>query len=115
MKQLRLLIVDDSPDDASLIVRHLQPEFTPVYHRVETAEEMQAALEKGGWQLVISDYLMENFSGLAALQMLHEHGDDIPFIMVSGQMGEDVAVEAMRAGAHDFLIKDRLSRLIPAI
>jgi two-component system, cell cycle sensor histidine kinase and response regulator CckA len=115
MKQLRLLIVDDSPDDASLIVRHLQPEFTPVYHRVENAEEMHAALEKGGWQLVVSDYLMENFSGLAALQMLHEHGDDIPFIMVSGQMGEDVAVEAMRAGAHDFLIKDRLSRLIPAI
>jgi two-component system, cell cycle sensor histidine kinase and response regulator CckA len=115
MKQLRLLIVDDSPDDASLIVRHLQPEFTPVYHRVESAEEMHAALKKGGWQLVISDYLMENFSGLAALQMLHEHGVDIPFIMVSGQMGEDVAVEAMRAGAHDFLIKDRLSRLIPAI
>jgi two-component system, cell cycle sensor histidine kinase and response regulator CckA len=115
MKQLRILIVDDSPDDATLIVRHLQPDFSPVYQRVETAEEMQGALDKGGWQLVVSDYLLENFSGLAALQILHQRCVDIPFIMVSGQMGEDVAVEAMRAGAHDFLSKERLSRLIPAI
>jgi len=112
---LRILIVDDSPDDAALIVRQLQGEFSPSYERVETPEEMQAALDKGGWHLVISDYVMPKFSGLGALQLLHERGVDLPFIMVSGQMGEDAAVEAMRAGAHDYLIKDRLSRLIPAI
>jgi PAS domain S-box-containing protein len=112
---LRILIVDDSPDDAALIVRQLQREFSPSYERVETAEQMQEALDKGGWHIVISDYVMPRFSGLAALQLLHARGVDLPFIMVSGQMGEDVAVEAMRAGAHDFLIKDKLSRLIPAI
>jgi two-component system, cell cycle sensor histidine kinase and response regulator CckA len=112
---LRILIVDDSPDDAALIVRQLQQEFSPSYERVETAEEMGAALDKGGWHLVISDYVMPRFSGLSALQILHQRMMDIPFIMVSGQMGEDVAVEAMRAGAQDYLIKDNLSRLIPAI
>jgi two-component system, cell cycle sensor histidine kinase and response regulator CckA len=116
MKQaLRILIVDDSPDDAALLERHLQKEFAPSYRRVETAGELQDALDEGWWDIVISDYVMPKFSGLAALQILHQRGADIPFIMVSGQMGEDVAVEAMRAGAHDFLIKDRLSRLIPVI
>ncbi|HEY5514477.1 MAG TPA: PAS domain S-box protein, partial [Geomonas sp.] len=112
---LRILIVDDSPEDATLIIRQLQQEFSPSYERVETAEEMRAALDKGGWHLVISDYVMPQFSGLSALQLLHQRGMDIPFIMVSGQMGEDAAVEAMRAGAQDYLIKDNLSRLIPAI
>jgi len=112
---LRILIVDDSPEDAALIMRQLQQEFAPGYERVENAEEMEAALDKGGWHLVISDYVMPYFSGLAALQILQERELDIPFIMVSGQMGEDVAVEAMRAGAQDYLIKDNLSRLVPAI
>jgi len=112
---LRILIVDDSPDDAALIVRQLQREFSPNYERVETPQEMEAALDKGGWHIVISDYVMPKFSGLAALQLLHERDVDLPFIMVSGQMGEEAAVEAMRAGAHDYLIKDKLSRLIPAI
>jgi two-component system, cell cycle sensor histidine kinase and response regulator CckA len=112
---LRILIVDDSPEDAALIIRELQREFSPSYERVETACEMEEALDKGGWHIVISDYVMPAFSGLAALRTLHERGVDLPFIMVSGQMGEDAAVEAMRAGAHDYLIKDRLSRLIPAI
>ena len=112
---LRILIVDDSPEDAALIVRQLQQEFAPSFERVETAEAMEGALDKGGWHLVISDYVMPRFSGLCALQILQQRGVDIPFIMVSGQMGEDVAVEAMRAGAQDYLIKDRLSRLVPAI
>jgi two-component system, cell cycle sensor histidine kinase and response regulator CckA len=112
---LRILIVDDSADDAFLIIRHLQREFTPQFERVETAEGMRSALAKEEWQIVISDYVMPKFSGLAALQILQEQGFDLPFIMVSGQMGEDLAVEAMRAGAHDFLVKDRLSRLIPAV
>jgi two-component system, cell cycle sensor histidine kinase and response regulator CckA len=112
---LRILIVDDSADDAFLIIRHLQRDFDPEFERVETAEGMRAALEKAGWQVVVSDFVMPKFSGLAALQILQEKGIDIPFIMVSGQMGEDLAVEAMRAGAQDFLIKDRLSRLVPAL
>ncbi|MBJ6800093.1 PAS domain S-box protein [Geomonas propionica] len=112
---LRILIVDDSPEDTILIVRHLQKEFSPIYERVETPDEMNAALDRGGWHIVVSDYVMPRFSGLGALQLMHERGVDLPFIMVSGQMGEDAAVEAMRAGAHDYLIKDRLSRLIPAI
>ncbi len=113
--ELRILIVDDSAEDAALIVRQIQREFSVSYERVETPEEMQAALENGGWQIVISDYVMPKFSGLAALKLLHDQGMDLPFIMVSGQMGEDAAVEAMRAGAHDYLLKDRLSRLTPAI
>jgi PAS domain S-box-containing protein len=112
---LRTLIVDDSPEDAALIIRQLQQEFSPSFERVDTAEAMGAALDRGGWHLVISDFVMPQFSGLSALQILQQRELDIPFIMISGQMGEDVAVEAMRAGAHDFLIKDNLSRLIPAI
>jgi len=112
---LRILIVDDSPEDADLIIRQLQQEFSPSYERVETAEAMGEALDRGGWHLVISDYIMPEFCGLAALQLLRGRGLDIPFIMISGQMGEDVAVEAMRAGAQDYLIKDNLSRLAPAV
>ena len=112
---LRILIVDDSPEDAALIVHELQQEFSPSFQRVDTAEDMEQALDKGGWHLVISDWVMPRFSGLGALQLLQQRGLDIPFIMVSGQMGEDVAVEAMRAGAQDYLIKDKLSRLVPAI
>ena len=116
MKQtLRILIVDDSAEDAELIVRQLTREFTPSYELVETAEAMGAALDKGGWDLVISDYLLPRFSGLSALQLLRRRGLDIPFIMVSGQRGEELAVEAMRAGARDYLIRDDLSRLLPAI
>ena len=113
--KLRILIVDDSADDAALIVRQLQREFSASYQRVETAEEMEEALHRGCWHLVISDYVMPKFSGLSALELLHRSGVDLPFIMVSGQMGEEAAVEAMRAGAHDYLLKDRLSRLVPAI
>ena len=112
---LRILIVDDSPEDAALIARQLQPEFSPSYERVETAESMAEALDKGGWDLVVSDYLLTRFCGLAALRLLQQTPLDIPFIMISGQKGEDIAVEAMRAGAHDYLIKGNLSRLVPAI
>ena len=112
---LRILILDDSPEDAALIVRQLEPEFSTSYERVETAESLAEALDKGGWDLVVSDYLMPRISGLAALQLLQQRQLDIPFIMISGQRGEDIAVEAMRAGAHDYLLKGDLSRLVPAI
>lgn len=112
---LRVLIIDDSPDDAELIARELQREFDPIIDRVETPEEMKSALGSENWDVVISDYVMPQFSGLSALKSLQQLNIDLPFIMVSGQMGEEVAVEAMRAGARDYLIKDNLTRLIPAI
>lgn len=112
---LRILMVEDSPEDASLIVRRLQRDFFATYERVEDAEGMQAALEKGGWHIIVCDLVLARCSGLAALDVLHRSGMDIPFIMVSGQSGEDAAVEAMRAGAHDYLLKENLSRLVPAI
>lgn len=112
---LRILIVDDSPDDASLIVHELKKEFDPVFERVDSASALQAALAKESWDIVISDYIMPQFSGLAALKIVHENKTDIPFLIVSGNVGEDVAVEAMKAGAHDYLIKNNLTRLIPAV
>ncbi|MBJ6724003.1 PAS domain S-box protein [Geomesophilobacter sediminis] len=116
MKQaIRILIIDDSPEDATLIALQLQKEFEPSYERVQTAEELEQALDRGGWQLVISDFVMPGFSGLAALKLLQDRDLDLPLIMVSGQMGEDLAVEAMRAGAQDYLVKNNLTRLIPAV
>ncbi|GAB7027182.1 hybrid sensor histidine kinase/response regulator [Geotalea toluenoxydans] len=112
---LRILIIDDSPEDAVLLVRELKKEFSPVMERVETEEAMLSAIEKGKWDVVVSDFVMPEFNGLAAISILHQQNRDLPFIMVSGQMGEELAVEAMRAGAHDYLVKGNLSRLIPAI
>ncbi|KAF0218488.1 MAG: multi-sensor hybrid histidine [Geobacteraceae bacterium] len=112
---LRILIVDDSPDDASLIVHELKKEFKPVFERVDSAAALQAALAKESWDIVISDFIMPQFSGLAALKIVQEKRADMPFLIVSGNVGEDVAVEAMKAGAHDYLIKNNLTRLIPAV
>jgi signal transduction histidine kinase len=114
-QNLNLLIVDDSPDDAELITHELRKEFVLSVTWVDSAEEFRRALAAGTWDIIISDYLMPQFSGLEALQQVHERNLDTPFIMVSGKIGEDAAVEAMRAGAHDYLIKDNLARLIPAI
>src|SRR4051812_20533502 len=76
---------------------------------------MADALQRGGWDAIIADYSMPQFSGLSALQMLKTAGMDIPFILVSGSIGEDIAVAAMKAGAHDYLTKDSLARLVPAV
>ncbi len=114
--ELRLLIIEDSEDDALLLVRELRREgIAPVYERVETAEAMREALRRQSWDLVISDYVMPGFSGLAALGLMKESGADLPFIIISGRIGEDAAVEAMKAGAHDYILKGSLKRLIPAI
>ncbi|HWR21255.1 MAG TPA: response regulator [Verrucomicrobiae bacterium] len=115
-KPLRLLIVEDSEDDVVLVVRHLrQGGFAPVFERVETAESMAAALHRQPWDLVIADYSLPRFSGLAALALLKETEFDLPFIVVSGTIGEDLAVEAMKAGAHDYILKGNLTRLLPAV
>lgn len=113
---LRTLIVEDSENDAELLARTLQRGgYELTYERVDNAQAMQAALERTDWDIVISDYSMPSFSGIAALRLLQQHGVDIPFIMLSGVVGEEIAVAAMKAGAHDFVTKGNLSRLVPAI
>jgi light-regulated signal transduction histidine kinase (bacteriophytochrome) len=115
-KPLHILIVEDSEDDAILLLRELRKGgYEPVHERIETPEAMKAALEKGMWEVVISDYVLPRFSGLAALGLLKESGQDLPFIIVSGKIGEDIAVGAMTAGAHDYIIKGNLTRLVPAV
>src|SRR2546421_933254 len=111
-----VLIAEDSEDDARLLLRELQRAgFDPAYERVDSPTAMQAALDRQAWDLVIGDYSMPAFSGPAALALLRACDLDTPFIFVSGTIGEDVAVEAMKAGAQDFLTKGNLRRLIPAI
>jgi signal transduction histidine kinase len=113
---LRLLIIEDSEDDTLLLVRELTKNgYNLDCERVDTPEGMQSALAAGGWDVVISDFVMPHFSGLDALQVLKKSGIDIPFIIVSGKIGEETAVEAMRAGAHDYILKGNLARLSPAI
>src|SRR2546422_6404123 len=113
---LRVLIAEDSEDDARLLLRELQGAgYQPTHERVETPAAMAAALDRQAWDLVIGDYSMPAFSGPAALALLRARDLDTPFIFVSGTIGEDVAVEAMKAGAQDFLTKGNLGRLIPAV
>src|SRR5215207_7999894 len=114
---LRVLFVEDSENDALLLLRTLRKGgYDPVWERVDTAEEMEAALDGRGWDLVISDHSMPAFSSTAALGLLRSKGlVDLPFIIVSGKIGEDAAVAAMKAGAHDYLMKDDLARLNTAI
>ena len=113
---LRLLLVEDSENDALLLVRELtRAGFEPVVERVETAVAMQAALDRQGWDIVLGDYSMPQFGGAAALALLREGGLDVPFIIVSGTIGEERAVAAMKAGASDYVPKDKLKRLVPVI
>src|SRR5918995_5094768 len=114
---LKVLLVEDSEDDALLLVRRLRRGgYDPAWERVDTAADMEAALAGRSWNLVISDHSMPAFSSSAALGLLRSKGYvDLPFIIVSGQIGEDAAVAAMKAGAHDYLMKDNLARLNSAI
>ena len=113
---LRLLIIEDSEDDALLIVRNLQRAgYAPSYERVDTEAGVRAALNRGPWDVIVSDFNMPQFTGTDALNLLRERDQDTPFIFVSGTIGEDVAVEAMRAGAQDYVTKGNLRRLVPAI
>jgi len=115
-KPLRLLVVDDSEDDAILLVRELRRNgFAPDYERVCNAPAMKAALARQSWQFVISDYHMPNFDPFEALRILKQTGRDIPFILVSRVVDDRNAVAAMKAGAADFIMKQDLVRLVPAI
>ena len=113
---LNVLVVEDSEDDVHLLVRELKQGGYDVKHQqVDRPETMQAALAGHQWDIVISDYSLPQFSGLAALSLLQKSGHDLPFILISGTIGEETAVAAMRAGAHDYLLKGKLARLVPAI
>ncbi|MBI5000541.1 MAG: PAS domain S-box protein [Euryarchaeota archaeon] len=112
---LRVLIIEDSKDDAELVALEIRRGgYDVAYERVDTPEGMRAALGKP-WDAIVSDYVMPRFSGLDALNLLKGSGIDMPFIIVSGNIGEDTAVEAMRAGAHDYLLKGNLRRLPEAL
>lgn len=115
-KELRVLVVEDSEDDARLVLREIRKGgFDPKWERVDSADAMRAALDRQDWDLVLSDHVIPGFGGLDALELIRERGIDLPFIVVSGKIGEEVAVDAMKAGAHDYVYKDNLKRLIPAV
>jgi len=113
---LRILIIEDNESDAALIIRHLKKaEFILTYEVVETAAQMVSALEKQRWDFVISDFTLPQFSAIHALKQLQATGLDIPFVVVSGTIRDEAAVQIMKAGAHDYIMKDNLARLIPVI
>jgi two-component system, NarL family, sensor histidine kinase UhpB len=113
---LRVLIVEDSLADAEMLIRELKKgAYQPTFKIVETAETMLQQLNNNIWDIVISDYKMPNFSAPDALKLLQDMNIDLPFIIVSGTIGEEIAVESLKAGAHDFITKYNYSRLVPAI
>jgi PAS domain S-box-containing protein len=116
MEPLRILLVEDNPDDEVLVVREIRRGGYDVTHkRVETAPEMLKALQDEPWDLIVSDFSLPSFNAPEAVQVLKKSGLDIPIIIVSGTVGEDTAVAALKAGAHDFLSKNSMGRLLPAI
>src|SRR5918911_2155744 len=115
-KVLKVLHVEDSERDVALLTRHLtRAGYELISERVETAAAMKAALEKQEWDIILCDYTMPHFNALAALKLLQEMKLDIPFIIISGTVGEDAADKAMLSGAHDYLMKDNLMRLVPTV
>jgi DNA-binding NtrC family response regulator len=113
---LQVLFIEDSEDDVKLLLRELRKaSFDPSYRRVETAEDLRSALAAQTWDLILSDFSMPRFDGLAAFELCGEMGTDAPFLLVSGRVGEERAVEAMRKGVKDYIVKDNLRRFIPAV
>jgi two-component system cell cycle sensor histidine kinase/response regulator CckA len=114
-RPLRILIVDDSEEDAQLVLRDLHAGYAVTSERVDEEGAMRGALSRSAWDLVISDWRMPRFSALAALAVVHAESPDLPLIIVSGTVGEEAVVAALHAGARDFVAKDKLARLVPAI
>jgi len=113
---VRVLLVEDSADDAELLLRELRRAgYEPTSERVESATTLQAALGRAPWDLVIADHGLPAFSAPEALALVQETGVDVPFIIVSGAIGEETAVQAMRAGARDYIMKNNLARLGPVV
>ena len=116
LKTLRVLLIEDSEDDAFLLLRQIKKGgFEPNCHRVETAGDVKLALTSERWDICITDHNLPSFDSTQALEIIKASGLDIPTVIVSGSIGEEVAVEAMKAGAHDYIMKDNLTRLVPAI
>lgn len=114
--KLRILMIEDSPEDAVLITHELEhADYDVICERVETEPALRRALDELRWDAVLCDYTMPQFGGEAALHIVKEVAADLPFIYVSGTIGEDVAVEAMKSGAHDYVMKSNLKRLAPAV
>lgn len=112
---LQILIVENSADDADMLLGELRRAgFDPTWKRVQTEPDFLAEIKKTP-EIILSDYSMPKFNGLRAAQLLHGSGLDIPFILISGTVGEEIAVEAMKCGANDYLLKDRITRLGPAV
>jgi len=115
-RTLRVLIVGDSEDDTALLLRELRGgEYEPTYQRVDTPRTLKAALDRQTWDIVLTDYTLSGFSANGALTQLKESGLDLPFIILSDSIGEATAAAAMEPGAHDYIIKGDLKRLVPAI
>ena len=115
-KSLRILIVEDSEEDTELLLQELRhAAFDPAFERVDTPAAMSAALDHQKWDLVVADFSMPQFNALAALELLNRKGIDVPFIIVSGTIGEELAVSAMKNGARDYIMKGNLRRLVPAV
>ena len=115
-KNIRVLVVEDSENDSLLILRQLrQGGYAPESLRVDTRAALERALHERTWDVVLSDYKMPGFDGAEALKVVQGTGQDIPFIIISGTIGEETAVSMMKAGAHDFILKDALGRLVPAV
>src|SRR2546422_8120436 len=113
---LRVLIVEDSKDDMALVVRELRRGgYEPTFERVDTPAGMTAALGKNQWDLVICDYSMPHFSGTDALRLLRTKGSEVPCIFLSGTIGEETAIAALKQGAQDYVMKNNLKRFLPAI
>jgi DNA-binding NtrC family response regulator len=113
---IRVLLIEDSVDDAVLVLHELmRGGYTPVMERVETEQAMRDMLSGCIWDIIIADYTLPQFNALAALHIFQKSNLDIPFIILSGNIGEELAVAAMKAGAHDCIMKDSIKRLVPAI
>ena len=113
---LRVLMIEDSEDDAALLVRELRRgSYDVEFERVDLRDALESALHTTSWDLIVSDFSMPNFSGTDALRLLRAQGSDLPFIFVSGTMGEETAVAALQDGAQDYLVKTNLKRLVPAV
>ena len=114
--EIRVLLVEDSADDAIFVIDDLEKGGLKIQHRrVDTARDMRDALTKDPWDIILCDYSIPGFGAMPALAILKEIKCDFPVIIISGVIGEDTAVDAMRAGAHDFIVKGKYARLVPAI
>ena len=115
-QRIWVLLVEDAADDAALLLNELRRGgYEPEHERVDTLPQLRAALQRQSWDVIFADYSMPGFSGTRALALVRQLGFDVPFIFVSGTIGEDIAVAAMQAGAQDYIMKDNLKRLVPAL